>query len=152
MSIKNKTIIEEYRELTESITVVKSCITSIERELNKTIKTFQPNDLGAIDYSKPAVQTSFSQESLAAVCIKLHDLNTELEDLKTELNSLYKQRDEIERVINDLGDIEKKVIMLRIKGFQNWKIAKQLNYSLPGIEKIFKRIRKKEKEYGESTV
>jgi DNA-binding NarL/FixJ family response regulator len=146
MTIKKKTIIEEYRELTEDIAVIKSCIISTERDINKEIKAFKPNDLGAIDYSKPTVQTSFCQESLTTVCIKLHDLNTELEDLKNELNSLYKQRDEIEKVINDLGDIEKKVIMLRIKGYSNQRIADVLHYSKGGVNHIFERIYKKQKE------
>lgn len=145
-----KTIIEEYRKLTEDIAVIKSCIVSTERDIKRTINTYQPGDAGAIDYSKPAVQTSISQESLSEVWIRLHDLNVELQDLKEELKSLYKQRDELERTINDLGDIEKKTMMLRIKGFSNWKIAKEMNYSVRGIEEIFKRIYKKNKECGEN--
>lgn len=147
MTIIKRTIIEEYRELTEDIAVIKSCITSTERDLNKTINTFQPRELGAIDYSKPVVQTSCSQESLTEVYIKIHDLNIELQNLKIELDSLNKQRDDLEQTINDLGDIEKKVLMLKIKGCKNWVIAKQLNYSVKGIEKIYQRICKREREY-----
>jgi predicted transcriptional regulator len=146
------TIIEKYRELTESIAVIKSCIVSTERDIKKTINTYQPGDAGAIDFSKPAVQTSISQESLTEVWTRLHDLNEELQDLKNELQSLYKQRDELERTINDLGDVEKKAMMFRIKGLSNWKIAKEMNYSVRGIEEIFKRIYKKQKECGESVV
>lgn len=145
-----KTIIEEYRKLTEDIAVIKSCIVSTERDINRTINTYQPGDAGAIDYSNPTVQTSISQESLSEVWIRLHDLNAELQDLKEELKSLYKQKDELERTINDLGDIEKKAMMLRIKGFSNWKIAKELHYSVRGIEEIFKRIYKKNRECGEN--
>lgn len=147
-----KTIIEEYRQLTEDIAVIKSCITSCERDIKKAINTYQPSELGAIDFDKPCIQTSNCQESISSVLIRLHDLQNELQDLEIELESLYKQRDELEKVINGLGDVEKKAMMLRIKGLSNWKIAKELHYSVPGIEKIFKRIRKKEKEYGESTV
>lgn len=147
-----KTIIEEYRQLTEDIAVIKSCITSTERDIKKTINTYSPGDLGAIDYSKPVVQTSCSQESIAEVWTRLHDLNAELQNLKAELESLYEQRDELEKVINGLGDVEKKVMMLRIKGYSNWKIAKELHYSVKGIEKIFQRIREKQKERGESRV
>jgi|SRR5665647_65068 len=144
----NKTIIEEYRELTEDIAVIKSCITSTERDIKRTINTYQPRDIGAIDYTKPAVQTSIAQDTLSAIYTRLHDFETELQNLKEELQSLFVQRDELEKVINDLGDIEKKVMMLRIKGYPNWKVAKYLNYSERGIENIFKRIRKKQKECG----
>lgn len=143
-----KSIIDEYRELTEDIAVIKSCITSTERDIKKTIDTYQPSDLSAIDYSKPVVQTSCSQESLSVVYTRLHDLETELQNLKNELQSLYKQRDELEKTINDLGDVEKKAMMLRIKGLSNWKIAKQLNYSQRHIERIFKKI----KDVGEMSV
>jgi FtsZ-binding cell division protein ZapB len=147
-----RTIIEEYRELTEDIAVIKLCITSCERDIKKTINTYQPSDLGAINYDKPCVQSSNSQESISLVLIKLHDLQEELQDLQDELQSLYKQRDDLERTINDLGDVEKKAMMLRIKGLSNWKIAKEMNYSVRGIEEIFKRIYKKQKECGESVV
>lgn len=147
-----KSIIDEYRELTEDIAVIKSCITSTERDIKNTINTYQPKELGAIDYNKPTVQTSCSQESLSVVYTRLHDLETELQNLKNELQSLYQQRDELEKVINGLGDVEKKVMMLRIKGYPNWKIAKEMNYSQRWIEKIFKKIREKQKEDGESSV
>lgn len=142
------TIIEKYRELTENISVIEVCIDQVENEIRKLIFTYCPGDVGAIDYTKPAVQTSISQESLSSVYIKLHDLETELMDLKKEKDFLYQQRDKLEKTINDLGDIEKKVMMLRIKGYPNWKIAKHLNYSERGIENIFKRIREKQKECG----
>lgn len=140
-----KTIIEEYRKLTENIAVVKSCLISNKREISKLIKMNIniPQGLGAVDLTKPAVQTSFFQGDLIAAYIKIHDLETDQEELEAELQSLFKQRDELEKTINDLGDIEKKCMMLRIKGYKNWMIAKDLNYSLKGIEKIFQRIKKK---------
>lgn len=141
-----KTIIEEYRELTEDIAVIKSCITSCERDIKKTINTYQPSDLSAVNFDKPCVQSSNSQESIGLVLVKLHDLQEELQSLKDELESLYKQRDDLEKVINDLGDIEKKVMMLRIKGYSNQRIADVLHYSKGGVNHIFERIYKKQKE------
>ena len=139
------TIIEKYRELTENIVVIEVCIEQIYRELSILIHTYCPSGVGAIDYSKPAVQTSISQKSISNVNIKLHDLETELIDLKNEKEFLNKQRDKLEKNINDLGDIEKKVMVLRIKGKRNWEIAEILNYTEKGIEYIFRRIRKKQK-------
>lgn len=152
MTIKEKTIIEEYRELTEKIEVIKSCITTTKRDITKLINTYRPNDIGAIDYSKPAVQISMYQEDINSVFKKIHDLETDQQELEIELQSLYDQRNKLERAINDLGDKEKKAMMLRIKGYPNWKIAKQMSYSQRQVERIFKNIREKQKDVGEMSV
>jgi len=151
-SVKERTIVDEYRRITEDIAVIKSCITSTERDIKKTINTYQPSGAGAVDFTKPFVQTSNYHESVEEVWIKLHDLNTELQNLKEELKSLHEQRDALENTISDFGDIEKKAVMLRIKGLSNLKIAEELHYSVRGIEQVFKRISKKEKGCGESVV
>lgn len=151
-SIKERTIIDEYRKITEDIAVVKSRIKSINREKSKLIYTYSPKDVGAIDYTKPAVQTSNVPISVTDAYIQIHDLETEGQLIESELKSLNEQRDELEKVINDLGDNEKRCMMLRIKGYPNYRIAKELNYSVRGIEEIFKRIRKKEKVCGENVV
>nr|WP_312578236.1 hypothetical protein [Sedimentibacter sp.] len=147
-----KTIIEEYRELTENIAVIKSCTKSVERDINKLLNSYKPNELNAIDYEKPAVQTSNMQISVFDAYREIHDLMTEKDNLKLELESLYKQRDELEKTINDLGDKEKKALMLRIKGYSNWKIAKEMHYSQRHVERIFKEIREKDKHVGEMSV
>jgi DNA-directed RNA polymerase specialized sigma24 family protein len=142
---KKKTIIEEYRELTENIAVVQSCIITNQREKRKLIESNLnfPSSLGAIDYTKPAVQTSLFQGDLVSAFIKIHDYETEQMELEVELKSLNEQRDKIENIINDLGDVKKKVIMLRIKGCTNQEIADILNYQdKRSVEKIFQRIRK----------
>lgn len=154
MTIKNRTIVEEYRELTKKIAVVKSSISTNKREIDKLIKSNLniPSCLGAIDYTKPAVQTSLFQGDLVSAYIKIHDLEVEQQELEAEKQSLYDQRDELEKVINGLGDREEKAMMLRIKGFPNWKIAKEMNYSQRRVEQIFKEIREKQKDYGEISV
>lgn len=142
---KKKTIIEEYRELTEKIAVIQSCISTNKREKRKLIEANLniPLGLGAIDYTKPAVQTSLFQGDLVSAFIKIHDYETEQFELEAELESLYEQRDNLEDTINDLGDVKKKVIMLRIKGCTNQEIADILNYQdKRSVEKIFQRIRK----------
>lgn len=141
-----KTIIEEYRGLTEKIAVIKSSIASTKRAKLKLIYANEPCDVGAIDYAKPKVQTSCSQDDLLIAYRKIHDLEIELEELETELQALYDQRNELEKVINDLGDNEKKCMMLRIKGYPNWKIAKEMNYSVRHIQRIFSSIIEKEKD------
>lgn len=151
-SIKKKTIISEYKKLTEDIAVVKSCIKSVDREKTKLIFAYSPKAIGAIDYSKPAVQTSNVPISITDAYIQIHELEAEKQPLESELKSLYVQRDELEKVINGLGDIEKRCIMLRIKGYPNWKIAEEMSYSKRHIERIFQNIREKEKHGGDMSV
>lgn len=151
-SIKKKTIISEYKKLTEDIAVVKSCIKSVDREKSKLIYTYSPKAIGAIDYSKPAVQTSNVPISITDAYIQIHELEAEKHQLEGELISVEDQRDELEKIIDSLGDIEKRCIMLRIKGYTNYRIAQKLNYSVRGIEEIFKRIREKEKACGANVV
>ncbi len=151
---KDKSIIEEYRRLTENIAVVKSSISSNKREITKLIRSNLnfPSGLGAIDYSKPAVQTSLFQGDLVQAYVKIHDIEVEQQELEAELKALYEQRDELEKVINGLGDKEKKAMMLRIKGFPNWKIAKEMSYSQRQVERIFQNIKEKQKDVGEMSV
>lgn len=130
------TIIEKYRELTEKIAVVKSCLTTTKREMNKLINVYRPREVGAIDYAAPAVQTSCSQEDIASVYRKIHDYGTEQQQLEAELQSLYEQRDELEKTINDLGDIKKQIVMLKIKGLSSYKIAGKFHYSVRRIQQI----------------
>lgn len=138
-------IIEEFRRVTEDIAVVKSCLTSINRDINKLINAYRPGDIKGIDYSKDKVQSNNMPLDIFSNYTKMQELFKERDNTELELKSLYTQRDELEKCINDLGDIEKKAMMLRVKGYSNWRIADTLHYSIKGIEKIFKRIREKQK-------
>ncbi len=151
-SLKKRTIISEYKKLTEDIAVVKSRIKSVDREKSKLIYAYSPKSIGAIDYSKPAVQTSNVPISITDAYTQIHELEAEKKQLEGELISAEDQRNELEKIIDSLGDIEKKCIMLRIKGYTNYRIAQKLNYSVRGIEEIFKRTREKEKACGASVV
>lgn len=129
-------IIDEYRKVTEDIAVVKSCLTSINRDIKKLINAYRPGDVKSIDYSKDRVKTSNYQIDIFDNYTKMQDLFKERDNTELELKSLYTQRNELEKVINDLGDINKKVIMLKVKGYTNWKVADILHYSVRHIERI----------------
>lgn len=138
-------IIEEYRRVTGDIAVINSCLTTINREIKRLIYADKPGDIKGIDYAKDKIQTSNMQMDIFGNYAKLQELFKERDRTELELESLYTQRNELEKVINDLGDIEKRVMMLRIKGYSNWRIAETLHYSIKGIEKIFRRIKEKQK-------
>lgn len=72
---------------------------------------------------------------------ELMELANQMMQLEFELRELYQQRDRLEQTINSLGDVKKRVIMLQIKGFTQWQIAKELNYSKRHIERICQKIK-----------
>lgn len=129
-------IIDEYRQITEQIAVLKSQKTSVERDLTKMSMTFRPLELKGMDYSMERVQRSSNQTNMFEMAEGIVNAQFEIQLISAELESWYKQRAELERVINELGDIKKRVVMLQIKGYPQWKIAKELNYSKRQIERI----------------
>ncbi len=138
-------IIQEYKDLTENIATIESHIKTIKREIQKLMMVWRPQGLTAINYENPFIQESRSQMEAYEAYLKLCKYERETSDLKKELNLLYNQRNELEKIIDAFRDVEKKALMLRIKGYSNSKIAKEMSYSQRHIERIFKNIREKEK-------
>ena len=142
-------IIDEYKRVTEDIAVIKSQLQRARRNLDKNVNIYKPSDLKGIDYSQERVQSSNNQPNIMEIAVKICSYKLSIDDLHKELDSLYKQRAELEKTINELGDLKKQILMLQIKGYQQWKIARELHYSQRWIEKICSEIRK---ECGNSTV
>lgn len=135
-------IIKEFRLVTEQIAVVKSRIRSAERDLEKFIyKSYCPPDVKAIEY-KERVQTSMHQIDMFEMAKNIIETQSRIHMLKVELESWYDQRDELEKTINSLGDVKKKVAMLLVKGEKQWRIAKEMNYSTRRIEQLVQEIKK----------
>lgn len=139
-------IIDEFRRVTEDIYIIKSKLYSINREINKLINAYKPSEVKGIDYSKDRVQNNNMQIDVFDNYAKMQDLLRDRDNVEKEIDDLYKQRGELEKCINDLGDINKKVLMLKIKGFTNWKIADILHYSVRRIEQIVAESKKKIKD------
>lgn len=142
-------IIDEYKRVTEDIAVIKSQLQRARRNLDKNVNIYKPSDLKGIDYSQERVQSSNNQPNIMEIAVKICSYKLSIDDLHKELDSLYKQRAKLEKTINELGDLKKQILMLQIKGYQQWKIARELHYSQRWIEKICSEIRK---ECGNSTV
>ncbi len=140
-------IIQEYGIVTERIAVTKSQITRAKRDLQKNLDVYKPNDIKAITYDKERVQESTNQEGILVVAKNISILTNFINELEDELQELYQQRSDLERVINGLGDTKKKVAMYMIKGYPQWKIARELHYSKSWIENLCRQINK---ECGES--
>ena len=136
-------IIDEFRRVTEEIYTIKSRLTSINRDINKLINAYRPGGIKGIDYSADKVQSNNMQIDIFSNYARMQELLRDRDSTELELKSLYAQRDELEKCINDLGDINKKVLMLKIKGYTNWQVADKLHYSVRQIERIVADSRKK---------
>jgi DNA-binding NtrC family response regulator len=122
-------IIQEYKIITEKIAVVKSQLISAKRDLRKNMNLYKPADSRAITYDKEKVQTSMQQQDFIVTAKNICILTNFINELQEELEELYKQREELEKTINSLGDIEKQFIMYKTKDpkMPMWKIANKLH-------------------------
>lgn len=145
-------IIDEFRRVTEEMAVAESVLNSINRDIRQNINAYKPNQMGGIDYSKDKIQNSNMQLDIFSNYAELQGLWEDRDRAEKDFEEIKAQRDSLEKTINSLGDIEKKVLMRRIKGYSNRQIADELHYSLRGVEDIFKRTRKKTKVCGENVV
>lgn len=148
-------IITEYRKVTEEMAITTSELRRINIKINNNVYEYCPQGLKGIDYTAPRVQESNVKKELFENYRELQELFLQEKKLNTFLNKLKEQRLELEKCINCVGGIEKKALMLRIKGYTNREIADKLHYSLRGVEDIFKRVKKRnkiEKERGENVV
>lgn len=136
-------IIDEYRRLTEEIAVTESRITSAERELKKLSATYAPRGIGSLDYSAERVSGGKGAPSMDEMFRKMMDLNTELVNDREELQSLHWQRDKLSEVIDALGCQQKKVLMYRISGLSNARIAQRLGCSKRHVERLISETRQK---------
>jgi len=135
-------IIDEYKNIIEDIAITKSKLTTAERELQRNMYEYRPSEIKAIDYSKDKVQSSNCQQPILVTANNIIELNNSIKILQQELQALYSQKNELEKTINNLGDINKQVMMLKIKGCTTGKIACTLNYSSRHIERLLSQIKK----------
>lgn len=141
-------IIEEYKNLTEEIAVIKSRIKTAKRKLDKNINIYKPSELKGIAYDQVKTQTTMRQQSIFITGNNILNLQEFIKESKKELKELEEQRKELENTINELGDVKKQVMFLLIKGYTQQRIADELHYSKRWIEKICVKIKK---EFGESS-
>lgn len=140
-------IIDEFRRVTEELAIAKSNLRRANRALGKLIWGNAPGDLKGISYGIK-VQNNANILDLAEALYQRDKHISDRDSAEKEYAELLEQLEELEKAINNLGDIEKKAMMLRIKGYSNKQIADTLHYTIKGVEKIFQRIREKQKSVG----
>jgi len=133
-------IIEEYKSIIEEIAITKSKLTTAERELQRNMYEYRPSEMKAIDYSKDKVQSSNCQQSILVTAHNIVELNKDIFNLKEDLQGLYNQKNNLEIAINSLGDIENKIIMCKLKGLSNKRIARQLYITERTVYRYIKKI------------
>ncbi|WP_273327896.1 hypothetical protein [Vallitalea guaymasensis] len=142
------TIVQEYRRIVERIAVQESQLTTAKIDLQKNMNIYKPTDVKAITYDQERVQTSMQQHSIFIIANNILILTNFIKELELEIKKLNEQKVELEKTINELGDIKKKVTMYMIKGYPQWKIARELHYSKRHIERICSQL----KDVGEISV
>ncbi len=139
-------IIEEYRKVTEELAVAKSNLKRVNRAIVKLINNNAPKDITGTCYSDIKIQNNVNILDLAEALYQRDKFLSDRNEAEKEYEDLSRQLEELEETINSLGDINKKVLMLRIKGYTNWQIADKLHYSVRRIEQIVAESKKKIKK------
>ena len=136
-------IIKEYQILIESIAALKSEIKRKERRYEKLVNIYKPAGVKAINYCKEPVKGSLIKHDITEVARAIIELRLDIQCLHNELKQLYKQRKELEKVVEDLKDTEKQIIMHRMRDpkIPNWKLAKLVYVSERTVNNILKKIR-----------
>lgn len=110
------------------------------------IKYIIQRELGihATTYSELKIQCPVIDDKNARVFGKVEKLDKELQELKEELSIIEKNLENIDKILAELNDTEKKVFRCRyIWGMSVKQTADRLNYSEQHIKRITKEILKK---------
>lgn len=134
-------IIDEYRFITEQIALLKSQITTAARELTKLSMAYRPSEVSGIDYGE-RVQSSLYQTPVIETAEAIIRTQQQIQLLNAELESWQKQRDELEKSINEIGEPNNKIIMLKIKGMKHWQIAREVHFSKSWVDKVCREYNK----------
>lgn len=141
-------IIDEYKDVMERIAVVKSKLTTAKRELDKEINACRPGDIQGIRYDKEKIQSSYQQKEALETLTNIHIWDRHIKLLQGELNGLYDQRRDLERAVDEMGDIKKAYLMYKLKDPRtpNWKIAQKVHVSPRTLNNYIRQIKDAEKE------
>ena len=136
-------IIDEYRKVTEELAIAKSNLRRANIALNKLIYGNAPKDITGVGYNDIKVQNNVNILDLAEALYQRDKHISDKNNAENEYAELLEQQQELEKVINDLGDINKKVVMLKIKGYSTCEIADRLHYSPRRIQQIIAESKRK---------
>lgn len=137
-----KTLVMEYRNIIANIAGAMCQKMNCERRLKQLVNNSGPSGIKGIDYTRPVVQTSGYFPSILEMAEEMGRLTYELEEIEKNLIDLNDQKAFIEETIRSLGDPKMQIVMLAIKGYPQWKIAEELNYSQRHIERLVREIKK----------
>lgn len=137
-----KALVEQYRELVKCISSIDSQITLVEYEIAKLEHEYCPEGVKGIDYTTPRVQTSYNPRSVVDVASDITYKKRELSWLQGEREKLVEQQVNCDQTIKELGDVKTEIVMMKIKGMTNAKIAEAMCYSQRQIERITASMRR----------
>lgn len=132
-------IVEEYRRLYEDEAVAESRRDTAKRAYRRNLIATWPKGAKGTDYSEPRVMSSVYVPDT----IEIEQSRQEYLFWESEWEDIQKQRQRLEGRIENLGNIEKTIIMYRIKGYTIAQIAERLHYSRRWIERLSARAERK---------
>ena len=138
-------IIKSYSDLCEEIEIWKTRIEAYKAEikaLKKLAKFDGPREVTGIDYSQPYVRGT-SQIGFEEALERLGELENHIFIHQNTIEQLERSREDMERRIDKLEGIDKKVVYMRdIKEKSLKEIAEELGYSYDYIREVSSRNKK----------
>lgn len=135
-------IIKSYKELCTEIEMWKYRIQAYQAEveaLKRLAKIDGPSEVGAIDYSRPNVQTS-GQMGFQEYIVRLQHLEKHIYLHQDTIRRMIESKKNIEKCIEKLEGLDKKVVYMRdIEKKSLLDISNCLGYSYQYIKEISAR-------------
>ena len=135
--------IKSYKDLCSEIEIWKERLKTYETQIEairKLARLDGPQDIKAIDYTKPIGGTNISQIGFEEALDMLAKIQNHIYLHQRAIKDMEKSKKKIEDSIEKLEGIDKRVIYLRdIEGIGLADIAQKLNYSEIYIKKISAR-------------
>lgn len=129
-------IVDQYRNLLQEISVTKSNISLIKRDIKLLENEYCPRELKGVDYSFIQSDVRFSPKDVESVIEILERKKRLLNIYENELQLLSIDKKDIESTINSYGDVKSKMLMLKCQGLKNSEIADKMCYSKRQVERI----------------
>lgn len=118
--------IKEAEDILKNYKKLKSSINNLERRKQLVLDRGKPNELGAIDYSKPAIsKQGYTDDTLNQIC-EITQINSQIKDTEAEIKIITK----ILKQIKKDNEVLSKFLILRYIERKDLKtISKALGYS-----------------------
>lgn len=135
-----------YNELITEIHVLETRINDLVTErrfLLQSMHANAPKGMGAVDYSKDRVQSSFVPFPLERIVDRMNKIDEAIEQLSEQLKAKRETLSKLDSVLSQMDGLDYKVAFMRDKlNMRLHEIADKLGYSYAHIKRVSSSIRK----------